>query len=150
MLTIVLLSRFLFTTWRSSRFWWCRTRSFVLRLPTEFPPRTGKLWLSVPSSWPSVWPTPAPRWEARRTSKSNYVGNDDWYIHPFKTWPVKNLIFSEKMSLVCPPNFQHILRVLNTNIEGKTNVMFALTSIKVIFIFYTSLMARRCPWKKRF
>jgi hypothetical protein len=37
----------------------------------------------------------------------------------------------EKMALVCPPNFQHILRVLNTNIEGKTNVMFALTSIKV-------------------
>ncbi len=35
------------------------------------------------------------------------------------------------MALVCPPNFQHILRVLNTNIEGKTNVMFALTSIKV-------------------
>ena len=35
------------------------------------------------------------------------------------------------MSLVVPPNFQHILRVLNTNIEGKTNVMFALTSIKV-------------------
>ena len=42
------------------------------------------------------------------------------------------------MSLVVPPNFQHILRVLNTNIEGKTNVMFALTSIKGIgrrFVF---------------
>ena len=36
------------------------------------------------------------------------------------------------MSLVVPPNFQHILRVLNTNIEGKTSVMFALTSIKGI------------------
>ena len=35
------------------------------------------------------------------------------------------------MSLVVPTNFQHILRVLNTNIEGKTSVMFALTSIKV-------------------
>merc|ERR1719352_704932 len=33
------------------------------------------------------------------------------------------------MTLVVPPNFQHILRVLNTNIEGKTNVMFALTPI---------------------
>ena len=38
---------------------------------------------------------------------------------------------SEKMSLVVPPNFQHILRVMNTNIEGKTNVMFAMTAIKV-------------------
>ena len=34
--------------------------------------------------------------------------------------------------MVVPPNFQHILRVLNTNIEGKTSVMFALTSIKGI------------------
>ena len=44
------------------------------------------------------------------------------------------LDFSEKMSLVVPTNFQHILRVLNTNIEGKTNVMFALTSIKASFL----------------
>ena len=36
------------------------------------------------------------------------------------------------MSLVVPPNFQHILRVMNTNIDGKTSVMFALTSIKGI------------------
>ena len=27
-------------------------------------------------------------------------------------------------------NFQHILRVLNTNLDGKIKVMFALTSIK--------------------
>lgn len=27
-------------------------------------------------------------------------------------------------------NFQHILRVLNTNLDGKVKVMFALTSIK--------------------
>ena len=48
------------------------------------------------------------------------------------------------MSLVVPPNFQHILRVLNTNIEGKTSVMFALTSIKgigrrLVNTFYGSL-----------
>merc|ERR1712083_445597 len=29
-------------------------------------------------------------------------------------------------------NFQHILRVLNTNIDGKTSIMFAMTSIKGI------------------
>ena len=34
------------------------------------------------------------------------------------------------MSLVVPPNFKHNLCVLNTNIEGKVSVMFALTSIK--------------------
>jgi hypothetical protein len=36
------------------------------------------------------------------------------------------------MSLVLPTNFQHILRVLNTNIDGKRNVMVALTAIKGI------------------
>ena len=35
-----------------------------------------------------------------------------------------------RMSLVIPTNFQHILRVLNTNIDGKRNIMFALTAIK--------------------
>merc|ERR1712013_967436 len=47
------------------------------------------------------------------------------------------------MSLVVPPNFQHILRVLNTNIEGKTNVMFALTSIKGIGRRYANIVHKR-------
>jgi small subunit ribosomal protein S18e len=34
------------------------------------------------------------------------------------------------MSLVVPEKFQHILRVMNTNIDGRRNVMFALTAIK--------------------
>merc|ERR1712045_1058649 len=34
------------------------------------------------------------------------------------------------MSLVIPENFQHILRVMNTNLEGKRNTMFAITAIK--------------------
>merc|ERR1712137_929359 len=35
-----------------------------------------------------------------------------------------------KMSLVVPTQFQHILRVMNTNIDGKTKIMYAMTSIK--------------------
>merc|ERR1712029_1261052 len=35
-----------------------------------------------------------------------------------------------KMSLISPDNFQHILRVMNTNLEGKRNTMFAITGIK--------------------
>ncbi len=31
-----------FTTWRSWRFSWCRTRNSALRLPTVCPPRTGE------------------------------------------------------------------------------------------------------------
>merc|ERR1712176_265650 len=34
------------------------------------------------------------------------------------------------MSLVLPEKFQHILRVMNTNIDGKTKIMYAMTSIK--------------------
>jgi len=36
-----------------------------------------------------------------------------------------------RQALVIPEKFQHILRVLNTNIDGKQKIMFALTSIKV-------------------
>merc|ERR1711973_329100 len=54
-------------------------------------------------------------------------------------------------SLVVPPNFQHILRVLNTNIEGKTNVMFALTSIKGIGRRYANIVLKKAdiPLSKR-
>ncbi|KAG5128059.1 hypothetical protein JHK82_028894 [Glycine max] len=37
-----------------------------------------------------------------------------------------------KMSLVANEDFQHILRVLNTNVDGKQKIMFAMTSIKGI------------------
>ncbi|KAK7823343.1 hypothetical protein U0070_007685 [Myodes glareolus] len=36
------------------------------------------------------------------------------------------------MSLVIPEKFQHILRVLNTNIDGRRKIAFAITAIKVL------------------
>ncbi|URD98718.1 ribosomal protein [Musa troglodytarum] len=36
------------------------------------------------------------------------------------------------ISVVANEGFQHILRVLNTNIDGKQKIIFALTSIKGI------------------
>ncbi|XP_057432200.1 40S ribosomal protein S18-like [Lotus japonicus] len=36
------------------------------------------------------------------------------------------------LSLLANEDFQHILRVLNTNVDGKQKIMFALTSIKSI------------------
>ena len=56
------------------------------------------------------------------------------------------------MSMVVPPNFQHIMHVLNTNIEGKTNVMFALTSIKGIGRRYANIVLKKAdipPMPKR-
>lgn len=43
-------------------------------------------------------------------------------------------------ALVTPEKFQHILRVLNTNIDGKTKIMFGLTSIKVKFGGVSSML----------
>jgi len=47
------------------------------------------------------------------------------------------------MSLVIPPTFQHILRVMNTNIDGKRNIMFAITSIKGIGRRYANLVLKK-------
>ena len=33
--------------------------------------------------------------------------------------------------MIIPDKFQHILRVLNTNIDGHQKIMFGLTAIKV-------------------
>ncbi|KAA8591243.1 hypothetical protein FQN60_002186 [Etheostoma spectabile] len=43
---------------------------------------------------------------------------------PLRTEP------TSKMSLVIPEKFQHILRVLNTNIDGRRKIAFAITAIK--------------------
>ncbi|KAJ7370138.1 ribosomal protein S18, S13 [Desmophyllum pertusum] len=45
--------------------------------------------------------------------------------------------------LVIPEKFQHILRVLNTNIDGKQKIMFALTSIKGVGRRYANLVCKK-------
>lgn len=42
------------------------------------------------------------------------------------------LILGCVQSLVANEDFQHILRVQNTNVDGKQKIMFAMTSIKGI------------------
>ncbi|XP_006882760.1 PREDICTED: 40S ribosomal protein S18-like [Elephantulus edwardii] len=39
-------------------------------------------------------------------------------------------IAAASMSLVIPEKFQHILQVLNTNIDGRQKIAFAITAIK--------------------
>eukprot|EP00894_Picocystis_sp_ML_P000741 jgi/Pico_ML_1/51258/g2320.t1 len=46
-------------------------------------------------------------------------------------------------SMVESENFQHILRVLNTNIEGKKKVMYAMTSIKGIGRRFSNLICKK-------
>ena len=47
------------------------------------------------------------------------------------------------MSLVISPTFQHILRVMNTNIDGKRNIMFAITAIKGVGRRYANLVLKK-------
>jgi len=62
-------------------------------------------------------------------------------------------VFCEQ-SLVIPEKFQHILRVMNTNIDGRRKVAFALTAIKVnvtilfLTLLYTSLFIVKHDSKK--
>ncbi|CAI0553966.1 unnamed protein product [Linum tenue] len=47
------------------------------------------------------------------------------------------------MSLVANEEFQHILRVLNTNVDGKQRIMFALTSIKGIGRRFANIVCKK-------
>ncbi|KAI9296207.1 ribosomal protein S13 [Neoconidiobolus thromboides FSU 785] len=49
------------------------------------------------------------------------------------------------MSLVVPEanQFQHILRLLNTNVDGKEKIMYALTAIKGIGRRYSNLVCKK-------
>ncbi|KAI3834040.1 hypothetical protein MKW98_023097 [Papaver atlanticum] len=47
------------------------------------------------------------------------------------------------MSLVANEDFQHILRVLNTNVDGKQKIMFAMTSIKGIGRRFANIVCKK-------
>ncbi len=49
-------------------------------------------------------------------------------------------------------NFQHILRVLNTNVEGQQKIMYALTAIKGVGRRFSNLVCKKAEidMNKRF
>ena len=47
------------------------------------------------------------------------------------------------MSLVIPEKFQHILRVLNTNIDGWRKIAFAITAVKGVGRRYAHVVLRK-------
>nr|ABW90424.1 putative ribosomal protein S18 [Barentsia elongata] len=47
------------------------------------------------------------------------------------------------MALVVPEKFQHILRVMNTNIDGRIKIMYALTAIKGVGRRYANLVLKK-------
>ncbi|RWW83189.1 hypothetical protein BHE74_00008311 [Ensete ventricosum] len=58
----------------------------------------------------------------------------------------------DRQSLVANEDFQHILRVLNTNVDGKHKIMFALTSIKGIGRRFANIVCKKADvdMNKRF
>lgn len=46
-------------------------------------------------------------------------------------------------SLMQPEEFQHILRVLNTNVDGRQKIMYALTSIKGVGRRFANLVCKK-------
>jgi small subunit ribosomal protein S18e len=62
------------------------------------------------------------------------------------------LVVGKPQSLVANEEFQHILRVLNTNVDGKQKIMFALTSIKGIGRRFANIVCKKADvdMNKRF
>jgi small subunit ribosomal protein S18e len=46
-------------------------------------------------------------------------------------------------SLMAGEEFQHILRVLNTNVDGKEKVMYAMTSIRGIGRRFANIVCKK-------
>jgi small subunit ribosomal protein S18e len=46
-------------------------------------------------------------------------------------------------SLIAGEDFQHILRLLNTNVDGKQKIMFALTSIKGVGHHFSNIVCKK-------
>uniref|UniRef100_A0A0B6Z4V5 Small ribosomal subunit protein uS13 n=1 Tax=Arion vulgaris TaxID=1028688 RepID=A0A0B6Z4V5_9EUPU len=47
------------------------------------------------------------------------------------------------MSLVLPEKFQHILRVMNTNIDGRIKISFAITSIRGVGRRFATVVCKK-------
>ncbi|CAN6213248.1 unnamed protein product, partial [Urochloa humidicola] len=47
------------------------------------------------------------------------------------------------MSLIAGEDFQHILRLLNTNVDGKQKIMFPLTSIKGVGRRFSNIVCKK-------
>jgi len=47
------------------------------------------------------------------------------------------------MSLIVSPDFQQILRILNTTVDGRRKVMFAMTAIKGVGRRYSNLILKK-------
>ncbi|CAG8695075.1 2145_t:CDS:10, partial [Racocetra persica] len=69
-------------------------------------------------------------------SNTDLISLDEWVFNT-EAHPLRSLVVPDKNQ------FQHILRLLNTNVEGKNKVMFALTAIKGVGRRYSNLVCKK-------
>jgi len=69
----------------------------------------------------------------------------DCYLVSYEISPTRPSTSTLNMALVVPDKnaFQHILRLLNTNVDGKDKVMFALTKIKGVGRRYSNVVIKK-------
>eukprot|EP00529_Nitzschia_sp_RCC80_P036150 CAMPEP_0113477238 /NCGR_PEP_ID=MMETSP0014_2-20120614/20100_1 /TAXON_ID=2857 /ORGANISM="Nitzschia sp." /LENGTH=167 /DNA_ID=CAMNT_0000370317 /DNA_START=232 /DNA_END=732 /DNA_ORIENTATION=+ /assembly_acc=CAM_ASM_000159 len=79
-----------------------------------------------------------------------WMSSDDSFILVFADLfsssslpPSPPFVPSRSTSLMQGAEFQHILRILNTNVEGKRNVVFGLTKIKGLGRRFTDLICKK-------
>lgn len=60
-----------------------------------------------------------------------------------RSFRIFSLLGNFKMSLVLPEKFQHILRIMSTNIDGKRKVPIAMTAIKGVGRRYSSVVLKK-------
>ena len=103
--------------------------------------KTGSLFGTVCCFWSTVFDS------IREKKLFTYFflnqSNINCYIIPIIQCNHENIYRCFKMSLLIAPEFQHILRVLNTNIDGKEKIMYALTSIKGVGRRYSNIVLKK-------
>ncbi|KAK4050499.1 ribosomal 40S subunit protein S18B [Microbotryomycetes sp. JL221] len=138
--------------------WWIIGDAFLKNVYSAFrfePPSVGFARLSVSDDQlQSLGPVPqanAPLLNATRFSRDAVVAYGGRKLSPRL---VRYLLIATRsggmfvsiMSLVVPEahtQFQHILRLLNTNVDGKRKIMFALTEIKGVGRRYANLVCKK-------
>ncbi|KAJ5884677.1 hypothetical protein N7495_009187, partial [Penicillium taxi] len=82
-------------------------------------------------------PDPTTKQRSLKTSFSTYIPPSTTHREPSRQPPIMSLVSGEKT------NFQYILRLLNTNVEGKEKIMYALTQIKGVGRRYSNLVCKK-------
>ncbi|KAG6525774.1 hypothetical protein ZIOFF_015744 [Zingiber officinale] len=81
--------------------------------------------------------------EMKMNSEVDLSSAEDGYTLNLMESPAFATTFGFLQSLVANEDFQHILRVLNTNVDGKQKIMFALTSIKGIGRRFANIVCKK-------